>query len=96
MKLLFSSDLHGLDSACHAFAAALKDDDYDLGVLGGDLMTYPSRPEIEQAGVELQKTGEIHQIQSECPPLAVIEHALLAEQKYYKSVIKKSGKPVVF
>jgi Icc-related predicted phosphoesterase len=68
MKLLFSSDLHGLDSAYYAFAAALKDGDYDLGVLGGDLMTYPSRSEIEQTGIELQKTGEICQIQDGRPP----------------------------
>jgi Icc-related predicted phosphoesterase len=89
MKLLFSSDLHGLDSAYYAFAAALKDGDYDLGALGGDLMTYPSRSEIEQ-------TGEIHQIQDGRPPQAVIEHALLDKQKYYRRVIKKSGKLVVF
>jgi Icc-related predicted phosphoesterase len=96
MKLLFTSDLHGLDSAYIEFAGALKDGDFELGVLGGDLMTYPSRSEIELARIELHKTGEIHKIQGGRPPLAVIEHALLAKQKYYKSVLKKTGKPVVF
>ena len=36
MKLLFSSDLHGLDTAYLEFAAELKRKDYSLGVLGGE------------------------------------------------------------
>lgn len=78
------------------FAMALKEGNYTLGALGGDLMTYPSKPEIEQASIELQKTEGIHPVQGGRPPLAVIEHALLAKQKYYKSVLRKTGKPVVF
>ena len=56
MKLLFSSDLHGLDSAYLKFAAALKEGDYNIGALGGDLMTFPSKSEIEQASNELHIT----------------------------------------
>jgi len=96
MKLLLTSDLHGLDSAYLEFAAALKEGDYNLGALGGDLMTYPSRSEIEQARIQLQKNGEVHQLQSGRLPPAVIEHALLAQQDYFKSVLKEAGKPVVF
>ena len=54
MKLLFSCDLHGLDTAYLEFAAELKRKDYSLGVLGGDLMTFPSRSEIAEARIEFQ------------------------------------------
>lgn len=96
MKLLFTSDLHGQDSAYLEFAAALKQGDYTLGAIGGDLMTYPSKPEIERASIELQKTEGIHPVRTGRPPLVVIEHALLAKQKYFKGVLKESGKPIVF
>lgn len=96
MKLLFTSDLHGIDSAYLGFSMELSKGDYSLGVLGGDLMTYPSKFEIEQARIELQKTEEIHPVKSERPPLVVIDFALLTKQKYYKNMLKESGKPVVF
>jgi Icc-related predicted phosphoesterase len=95
MKLLFSSDLHGLDTAYLEFAAVLKEGDYSLGLLGGDLMTYPSRSEIEQARIQLQIKEENHSGENHTKP-SVIEFALQKKQNYYKSVLKESGKPIVF
>jgi Icc-related predicted phosphoesterase len=52
MKLLFSSDLHGREEAYRDFAARLKEGDFDLGVLAGDLMSYPSAEAVETAAAE--------------------------------------------
>jgi Icc-related predicted phosphoesterase len=38
LRILFSSDLHGMDSAFERFAALLSDGGYDAGILGGDLL----------------------------------------------------------
>ena len=95
MKLLFSSDLHGLDTAFLEFAAVLKEGDYSLGALGGDLMTYPSRSEIEQARIEFQTRDGNHSGEKYTKSSA-IEFALQKKQNYYKSVLKESGKPIVF
>lgn len=96
MKLLFSSDLHGSDAAYLAFAAALREGEYTLGVLAGDLMTYPSKSEIESARIGLQKTRKNESLHGESPALSVIEFALQDKQKYYKDVLKESCKPIFF
>lgn len=95
MKLLFSSDLHGLDRAYLEFAAMLKKGDYSLGVLGGDLMTYPSRSEIKEARIELGTKAESHSNRKQLEP-SIIDFALQQKQNYYKRVLKESGKPIVF
>jgi len=95
MKLLFSSDLHGLDSAYLKFAAALKEGDYNIGALGGDLMTFPSKSEIERASNELHINVKNHSDQRQ-HWLSIIELVLQKKQKYYKSVLEESGKPIVF
>jgi Icc-related predicted phosphoesterase len=47
VKLLFTSDLHGLESAYRGFAARLASGDYACGVIAGDLMTHFSPDETE-------------------------------------------------
>ena len=95
MKLLFSSDLHGLDRAYLEFAAELKRGEYSLGVLGGDLMTYPSRSEIAEARIEFQIKAENHADRKR-PELYIIDFALQKKQNYYKRILIESGKPIVF
>jgi Icc-related predicted phosphoesterase len=95
MKLLFSSDLHGLDSAYLKFVVALKEGDYNIGALGGDLMTFPSKSEIEQATIELHINVKSYSHQRR-HWLSIIELALQKKQRYYKSVLEESSKPIVF
>jgi Icc-related predicted phosphoesterase len=95
MKLLFTSDLHGLDTAYLEFAAELKKGDYSIGVLGGDLMTYPSRSEIEQARIGLKIKNENHSGQTPTKQ-AFIDFAMQKKQNDYRRVLNESGKPIVF
>jgi predicted phosphodiesterase len=48
MKILFSSDIHGLIPAYKQFSELLKNSDFDLGILSGDLMTHFSLEESEE------------------------------------------------
>ena len=38
MKILFTSDLHGLMSAIRDFSKLLENGDYDVGVISGDIL----------------------------------------------------------
>ena len=40
MRILFSSDLHGHIGAYKRFSELLSEEQFDLGILGGDLMSY--------------------------------------------------------
>jgi Icc-related predicted phosphoesterase len=95
MKLLFISDLHGLDRAYLDFAEELKRGDYDLGVLGGDLMTYPSQSEIAEARMEFRIEAEDNQGRKRPEPY-MIDFELQKKENYYKQILKQSGKPIVF
>ncbi len=47
MKILFSSDIHGLVPAFKQYSELLKNSNFDLGILSGDLMTHFSLEESE-------------------------------------------------
>jgi Icc-related predicted phosphoesterase len=49
MKILFTSDLHGNLEAFSRFSELLDRDEFDLGIISGDLMTYnPEKEAIEK------------------------------------------------
>jgi len=60
MKLLFTSDLHGLSSAYQRFAQVLAGAQFDVGVISGDLMTYTDdlRLAEDRCKHTLQKAGK--------------------------------------
>jgi len=96
MKLLFTSDLHGYEPGYREFARRLKEGEFDVGVLAGDLMTFPSEADIESAKSELQRTGTVgparegeHDRRVELLALRRLENSL-------KTILMNSGKPVVF
>jgi len=96
MKLLFASDLHGYDTAYLDFSNALKEGNFDLGVLGGDLMTFPSDEELKIAKGQLEsEKTEVHNQNGSNDP-KVVERALKNKQHYYKQILRNSGKPIVF
>ncbi|MGO9307647.1 MAG: metallophosphoesterase family protein [Spirochaetia bacterium] len=89
LRILFTSDLHGLDSAYERFATILAQPRFDLGVISGDLMTYPSAEEVRRAA-----PGGSGQSGDEASGTTV-EHALRAKEKYYKSILRRSRKPIL-
>lgn len=97
MKLLFTSDLHGLDEAYRSFSDRLSSREFDLGVLAGDLMGFPSEEELESSKRQLLGTS-----QNTLNPTSlgnvpeIVEHALMHKQAIYKSYLRKTKKPVVF
>jgi Icc-related predicted phosphoesterase len=96
MNLLFTSDLHGYDKAYSDFVKTLKEGNFDLGVLGGDLMTFPSDEELKLAKRQLEsEKAELTNRNGTNDP-QVIERALINKQNYYKRVLRDSGKPIVF
>ena len=95
MKLLFTADLHGYDRAYSDFAQALKNS-FALGVLGGDLMTYPSDEELKLAKRQLESENlEIADLKGANNP-HVVERALRNKENYYKRILHNSDKPVLF
>ena len=91
MRLLFTSDLHGLDSAFVDFSRILKERKYDVGVLGGDLMGYPSEEDLQVAARDLGHSKQAARNHGEA-----VQRALLNKQEYYKGLLRDSGKPIVF
>lgn len=103
MKILFTSDLHGLLEAYKNFSQLLKDFPYDVGVISGDLIT-GFRPEefdrvkrdlgIEEEDLleELHSPDEIIPIE----PNQFLEKAYRQKEKEYKAILQSSGKPVLF
>jgi Icc-related predicted phosphoesterase len=48
MRILFTSDIHGETKAFRRFAELLRNDDYNIGCISGDLMPYTESPlEVE-------------------------------------------------
>ena len=95
MKLLFTADLHGHDKAYSDFAQALKNS-FALGVLGGDLMSYPSDAELRLAKRQLESENlEVADLNGTNNP-HVVERALRNKENYYKQVLRSSGKSVLF
>jgi Icc-related predicted phosphoesterase len=78
MKLLFTADLHGHDKAFSDLATELINS-FDLGVLGGDLMTYPSDEKLRLAKRQLESENvEVTDLYGPNNP-QVVERALRLE-----------------
>ncbi len=58
MKILFTSDLHGHYKAYSEFSRILKDGDYDLGIIAGDLMTHVPLDELSDGVNDYMKSIE--------------------------------------
>jgi uncharacterized protein len=54
MRILFTSDLHGIRSAYKRFSQLLRSGRYDVGIISGDLMTDTADPRSEE---EYMKRG---------------------------------------
>jgi Icc-related predicted phosphoesterase len=96
MKLLFTSDLHGFEPAYREFAKRLTEGAYDVGVLAGDLMTFPSEADIESAQSELRRTGTIDFAEKGEGARRAEQFALRRMEQSFKEILMHSGKPVVF
>jgi Icc-related predicted phosphoesterase len=97
MRLLFTADLHGLNAAYQRFAELLLSGGFDVGVLAGDLMGFPSDAEIEVSRNKLnQDPDESAAGRGDEEADRIAEHALKNKERYYKSLIKKARKPIVF
>jgi Icc-related predicted phosphoesterase len=97
MKLLFTSDLHGLDKAFRSFSDRLSTGEFDLGVLAGDLMGFPSEEELEASKSQLLDTSQNTLSSTSAANVPeIVEHALLQKETIYKSYLRKTNKPVVF
>jgi Icc-related predicted phosphoesterase len=84
VKLLFTSDLHGRETAYSRFADVLRDSEYHAGVIAGDLMTFPSEKAIEKASEEYQERSFVEQI------------AVKDDERTLKGILKHAGKIVFF
>jgi Icc-related predicted phosphoesterase len=96
MKILVTADLHGYDKAFVQFAEMLKLNNYDAGVLCGDLMTFPSEQELSRAKQELESESTAVRARMEAPDPAVVQRALLNKEKEYKYILRGSGRSIVF
>jgi len=96
MKILLTADLHGYDQAYQDFASTLMREDYDVGVLCGDLMTFPSESDLRRATKELQSGGMQVDASREATDPEVVQRALQNKQNQYKRLLRRSGKPIVF
>lgn len=52
MKILFTSDLHGHIGAITRFTEILSSNEYDIGIISGDIMTY--NPDINKAELDIK------------------------------------------
>jgi Icc-related predicted phosphoesterase len=103
MKVLFTSDLHGLIEAYERFAVLLKTSSYDIGIISGDLTTGFRPEEFESIR---QKEGilqddlleELHSPRDKLPitPNRLLVTAYRQKEKEYKSILLGPGKPVLF
>lgn len=107
MKLLLGADLHGLEEAYRRFGEILSLGEFDVGVLAGDLMGYPSEQDLDwaRAGAGSRQGPDAAPTAPTAPPAPaapatdgedVLERALLHLQARLKSLLSGAGKPVVF
>lgn len=98
MKILLGADLHGLEEAYRRFGELLSSGVFDVGVLAGDLMGYPSEADMHRARAEAgagQGPGA-GPAASPTDSEDVLELALLVMQERFKALLRGAGKPVVF
>lgn len=96
MKLLFTSDLHGLDSAYSDFSNILRKGDYEIGVIAGDLMTFPSDKEMEDASEKIERSSTNNSTSISESSNLIVQLALTRKEIYYKRILRQSGKIVLF
>jgi Icc-related predicted phosphoesterase len=96
MRILVTSDLHGLDSAYERFVTVLERGQFNLGLLCGDLLDYPSYDELRSARVFLASEGRIDQGDATKTILWTQQRALQQMERYYKSILLRARKPIIF
>ena len=96
MKILITSDLHGLESAYDRFAVLLEEGNFDLGLVAGDLMAYPTPAELQTARGMLRRKGDAANTYAAPSLPEVLEHALQVKQRHLKNILLRANKPVVF
>jgi len=106
MKILFSSDIHGLMPAYSQFSKLLKNSDFDLGILSGDLMTHFSLVESEELisrlGIEpddlleelsaADNTGKDEESKIDI----IYRQALKLKVRDIQDILAESDKPIYF
>jgi Icc-related predicted phosphoesterase len=85
--------LHGLDCAYERFATILSEARYSIGIIAGDLMTYPSAQELKLAEQELSRIDKLDNARR--PLSEVVECALRLKEQAYKNILRRSKKPVL-
>ena len=96
MKLLFTSDLHGLEAAYSRFSDLLRDGEYHAGVIAGDLMTFPSEKAIEKATDAYRRLRAGGSRLSADQRSFVERTAVKDDERTLKGMLKRSGKIVLF
>lgn len=105
MQLLFTSDLHGLESAYVNFSETLRSEAYACGVIAGDLMTHLSPNDVEAVLSEHGLTEDDLLEELDSPDNdatnvsaadTILREALLARAGRLQSILLDAGKPVFF
>jgi Icc-related predicted phosphoesterase len=98
LRILFASDFHALRPAFELFAEALAVGQYDLGVLGGDLLDdfwLPEARPSQAGGPPLFPPREGPPLPLENAPPSLDSSGLLAMELEYKKLLAAVGKPVL-
>jgi Icc-related predicted phosphoesterase len=103
MRILFTSDLHGLIDAYRRFSSILMDYSFDIGIISGDLITGFLPDEFSQLRSEgSASTGdlleELHSPEDDAQPKynALIEKSSQKQETRFKAILSEAGKPVLF
>jgi len=99
MKILFTSDLHGLVAAYERFSALLQNSSFDIGIISGDLTTGFMPDEFAQMRAETGTTIDalLEGIQTQKKNAAaeydaLVEKASQKQEAKYKTILSKAGK----
>jgi Icc-related predicted phosphoesterase len=96
MRILLGADFHGLEAAFSSFGKILAGSPYGIGILAGDLMTYPSEDHFRAAQKRLSAEGSGvggDPTQRDADAVAI---ALREEELELKGLLSTSEKPVLF
>jgi Icc-related predicted phosphoesterase len=103
MKVLFTSDLHGLVEAYQRFALQLGMPEYDVGIIAGDLTTGFRPEEFEsirqtEGILEDDLLEELHSPTDKLPikPNRLLVAAYKQREAEYKAILASAEKPVLF
>jgi Icc-related predicted phosphoesterase len=99
MKILFTSDLHGLVAAYERFSALLQNSAFDIGIISGDLTTGFLPDEFAQLRAEtgtslddLLDGLQTHKNDAASEYDALVEKASQRQEARYKAILSKAGK----